>query len=79
MIYAFSDTVGEGHGLNRGKSVIFLSTGDVPVPPATGNGILLDSDILLDIGGKIWMQYVVSDTDPDVGYGTQETMGVTLN
>ena len=27
LIYAFSDTVGEVHGSNRGKSVIDLSTG----------------------------------------------------
>ena len=42
--YAFADTVGEGHGSNRGKSVVGLSTGEVPAPPANGNDILLDSD-----------------------------------
>ena len=61
--YAFSDTVGEGHGSNRGKSVIDISTGQVPEPPANGNDILLDSD------GKIQIQYVVSDPDLDVGDG----------
>ena len=40
--------------------------------PATGNDILLDSD------GTFWMQYVVSDTEPDVGDGTRGTMVVTL-
>ena len=44
--------------------MIELSIGDVPALPETGNDILLDSD------GEIWMQYVVSDTDPDVGGGT---------
>ena len=44
------------------KSVICLSTGEVPAPPETGNDILLGSD------GKIQMQYVVSDPDPDVRY-----------
>ena len=54
FIYAYSDTVGEGHGSNRVKVVIELSTGgkalepekDVPVPApaATGNDVLLDSD-----------------------------------
>ena len=46
--------------------------------PATGNDILLDSDIILDSNGKIRMHYVVSYPEPDVGNGTQETMGVTL-
>ena len=72
FIYAFSDTVGEGNGSNRVKSVIEISTGEVPTPPETGNDILLDSD------GKNWMQYVVSDPDPDVVDGTRETMGVTF-
>ena len=58
--------------------MIDLSTGEVPAPPATGNNILLDSDILRDSDGKIRMQYVVSDPDPDVGVGTRGTMGVTL-
>ena len=44
FIYAFSDTVGEGHGLNRIKSVIILITVEVPAAPETGNGILLESD-----------------------------------
>ena len=78
FIYSFSDTVGEEHGSNRVKSVIDLITGQVPAPPETGNDIILDSDILLDIDGKIWMQYVVSDLDPYDGYGTQGTMAVTL-
>ena len=78
FIYAFADTVGERHGSNMGKAVIDLSIVEVPVAPAIGNNILLDSDILFDIGGKIWMQYVVSDPDPDVGYGKHKTMGVTL-
>ena len=64
FIYAFSDTFGELNVSNRGNTVIDLSTVYVPVPPATGNDILLDSD------ENIWMWYVVSDTDPDVGYGT---------
>ena len=72
FIYAFSDTVGEGKVPNRGKSVIDLSAGEVPVPTATGDVILLDSD------GKIRMQYVVSDHDPDVEDGTRGTMDVTL-
>ena len=58
--------------------MIELSTGEVPAPPATENCILLDSYILLDCDGKIWMQYVVSDPDTDDGDGTQETMSVTL-
>ena len=58
--------------------MINLSTGEVPAPSETGNAILLDSEILLDSDGKIWMQYDVSDPDPDVGDGTQKTMGVTL-
>ena len=52
--------------------MIDLSTGEVPSAAESGNDILIDSDV------KIRMQYVVSDTDPDVGYGTRETMGVTL-
>ena len=64
FIYAFSDTIGEGHCSNRGKVVIDLSIGEVPEPPATWNDILLDSD------GKIRMQYVVSGPDPGVGYET---------
>ena len=63
-IYAFVESVDEGHGSNRGKEVIGLSTGEVPSPPETGNYILLDSD------GIFRMQYVVSDPDPDVGDGT---------
>ena len=46
--------------------------------PETGNDILLGSDILLGIYGKMWMQNVLSDPDPDVGVCTQETTGVTL-
>ena len=53
FIHAFSGTVGEGHGSNRDKAVIYLSTGEVTAPSATGNDILLDSD------EKIWMQYVL--------------------
>ena len=41
---AVSDTVGEGHGSNRGKEVNDLSTGDVLTPSETGNCILLYSD-----------------------------------
>ena len=48
------------------------------MPPATGNDILLDSDILLESNEKKWMHYVVSDPDPDVLDVTRETMGVTL-
>ena len=33
FICAFADTVGEGHGSNRDKSGIALSTGEVPAPP----------------------------------------------
>ena len=44
LIYALSDTVGEGYGLNRGKVVIGLITGQVPAPLAIGNNVLLDSD-----------------------------------
>ena len=58
--------------------MIDFSTGEVSVTPATGNDILLDSDIILDSNGKIRMHYVVSDPDPDVGYGKHKTMGVTL-
>ena len=72
LIYSLSDTFGEWNGSNRVKAVIEISTGEVPTPPETGNDILLDSD------GKKWMQYVVSDPDPDVVDGTRETMGVTF-
>ena len=58
--------------------MIYLSTGEVPVPPATGNDILIESDILIDSDGGIQMQYVVSDPDHDVGDGTREIMGVAL-
>ena len=68
FICAYADTVGEGHGSNRDKSGIDLSTGEVPAPSATGNCILLDSD------GKIRMQYYL---DPVVGDGTRGTMAVT--
>ena len=64
--------------MNRGKSVIDLSTGAVPAPPETGNAILLDSDILTYSDNKIRIQYVVSDPDPDVGDGTRGTLAVTL-
>ena len=70
FIYAFAKTVGEGHGLNKGKTVIEIITGEVPVAPATGNDILIDNFILLYSDGKIRMQYDVSDPDPDDGYGT---------
>ena len=52
--------------------MIGLSTGEVSATPATWKYILLDSDF------NIWMQYVVSDPDPDVGNGTRETMSITL-
>ena len=52
--------------------MIGLSTVEMPVPPAIWNDILLYSD------GKIRMQYVVSDPDPDGGDVTQGTMAVTL-
>ena len=52
--------------------MIGLNIGEVPAPPATGNDIILDSD------GNIWMHYVVSDPDPDIGYGTRGTMAVTF-
>ena len=58
--------------MNWVKIVIEISTEEVPEPPETGN------DILLDIYGKIRMQYVVSDTDPDVGDGTRGTMDFIL-
>ena len=48
------------------------------MPPATGNDILLDSDILLESNEKRWMHYVVSDPDHDAVDGTRETMGVNL-
>ena len=48
--------------------MIDLSTGEVPGPPATSNDIILDSDILLASYVKIWMQYIVSDIETDVGY-----------
>ena len=70
-MYAFLEILGEGRGFNRGKSVIGLSTGEVPAPPETGNDILIDSDILLDSYVKIRMHYVVSGPDPDVGNVTQ--------
>ena len=69
FIVTFSDTVYEGHGPNRGKAGIGLSTGEVPVPTATGNYILFAIDILLGSYGKIRMQYVISDPDPDTGDG----------
>ena len=50
FIYAFSDTVGEVHGSNRGKTAIYLTTGEVQVRPENWNCIILDSD------GKNWMQ-----------------------
>ena len=61
-----------------GKAVIELITVEVLTPPATGNDILLGSDILLDKDGNIWMQYVLSDPEPDVWDGTQEIIGVNL-
>ena len=72
FIYACSDTVGEVYCSNRGKVVIDLSIGEVPEPTETWN------DILLDIDGKIWMHYAVSDPDPGVVDETQGTMVVTL-
>ena len=72
FIYVFSYTVGDEYVSKRGKAVIELSTGEVWALSATSNYILLDSD------EKIQMQYVVSDTDPDVGDGTQVTTAVTL-
>ena len=53
--------------------MIAISIGEVPAPPETGNDILFDSDV------TIQMQYIVSDPDPDVGYGTRGIMDVTLN
>ena len=70
FIHRFSDTIGEVHGLNRGKSVIDLSTREVLAPPATSNDILLDSYILLESDGNMRIQYVVSDPDPYFGDGT---------
>ena len=58
--------------------MIDLNTGEVMAKTATDNDILLDSDIILDSDGIFLMQYVVSDPDPDVGGGTQGTMGVPL-
>ena len=52
--------------------MIDLSTGEVPAPTATGNTTLIYSD------GKIRMQYVVSDPDPDVGDGTRVTLDINL-
>ena len=52
--------------------MIGLSTGEVPSMPATGNDILLESDV------KIRIQYAVSNPGPDDGYDTQGTMAVTL-
>ena len=48
------------------------------MPPATGNDILLDSDILLESNEKKWMHYIVSDPDHDSVDGTRETMGVNF-
>ena len=59
--------------------MIYLSTGEVPAPPETRNNILFESDILIYSDGKIWMQYIVSDTNPNIGDGTRGNMGVTLN
>ena len=70
--YAFDDTVGYGHGSNRGISVIDISTRTVPAPSANGNDIILDSD------GKNWMHYVVYDPDLDVKDFTRGTMAVIL-
>ena len=53
FIYEFPENVGEGHRSNRGKAVMDLSTGEVPATSATGNSILLDSDIILESDGKI--------------------------
>ena len=44
--------------------MIDLITGELMALPGAGDDILLYSD------GKIWMQYVVSDPDPDFGGGT---------
>ena len=52
--------------------MVDLSTGEVPAPSEIGNDILLYSD------GKIRMQNVVSDPEPDAGDGTRGTMAVTL-
>ena len=52
--------------------MIDLSTGEVPVLPATGNDKLLESD------DKTWMQFVVSDTAPDFGDRTRGTINFTL-
>ena len=51
--------------------MVELSTGEMSEPSSTGYGVILDSDILLESDGKIRMQDVVSDPDPDVGDGTR--------
>ena len=63
FIYSLSDTVSKGHGSNRSISVIGLGTGELTETPETGN------DILIDIYGKIRIQYVVYDPEPDVRHG----------
>ena len=70
--YAFVDTFGEEHGSNRDKALIELNTGEVLVRTETGNDIIIYSD------GKFRMQYVVSNTDSDIRYETQETMDDNL-
>ena len=52
--------------------MIELIKGEVTTPLETGNDIIIDSD------GKIYIQDVVSDPDPNVGDGTQGTMSVNL-
>ena len=72
FIYSFSNAVSEAHASDRGKSVIYLIIGELLVPSLTGKDMLLDSD------GKIRMQYVVSDPDPDFWDGRRVTMAVVL-
>ena len=45
--------------MNKRKTAIGLSTGEVLALPSTRNDILLYRDILLDSDGKIQMQNVV--------------------
>ena len=53
--------------------MIGLGTGELRETPETGN------DILIDIYGKIRIQYVVYDPEPDVRHGEWGTMDVTLS
>ena len=53
FIHAFSDTIGDGHGAKKCKTVIGLSTGEVSAPSETGNELLLHSVIVPGSYGKI--------------------------